>query len=116
MVSKIWGIDMGVHEDTIYSIVQYIEKKRHEFDEQALSDHPIQTPFSRWAIDEIISELKYDMVNYPDEVIKNFMCNMKRYEEVAEPERRMLYQTAYKTAKDLYSYLFESNGKETIPF
>ena len=107
---------MGVHEDTIYLILEYIRKKNREFDEQAMSERPIQTPFSRWAIDEILSEIKYDMTSYPDEVIRNFMRNMKRYEEVAEPERRMLYETAYNTAEDLYSYLFEDNRKESIPF
>jgi len=113
MVPTIWGMTMGVHEDIVYSILEYMNIKNKEFGEQCKLDRPVQTPFSRWAIDEIISELKYDMTNYPDEVIRNFMKNMKRYEEVAEPERRMLYRTAYSTAKDLYSYLF---GKESIPF
>lgn len=108
MVPKLWGMSMGVHEETIFLIVEkYLPRKNREFYAQAMSDHPVQTPFSRWAVDEIISELKYDMTSYPDEIIRNFMQNMKRYEEVAEPERRMLYETAYNTAKDLYSYLFE---------
>ena len=109
MVPQIWGMSMGVNEEIIYSIVEgYMPKKNKEFEEQSKSDRPVQTPFSRWAIDEIVSELKYDMTSYPDEVIRNFMQNMKRYQEVAEPERRMLYETAYNTAKDLYSYLFEN--------
>lgn len=116
MVPKIWGMTMGVHEDIIYSIVEgYIPQKNKEFCEQASLERPVQTPFSRWAVDEIISELKYDMQAYPDEVIQNFMRNMKRYGEVAEPERKMLYETAYNTAKDLYSYLFDK-GKESASF
>lgn len=118
MVPKLWGMSMGVHEDTIYLVLQYTQKKLAEFDAQAISDRPIQTPFSRWALDEIVSELKYDMTSYPDEVIRGFIDNMKRYEEVAEPERRSLYRIARETAIDLYSYLFESGneGKENIPF
>lgn len=107
MVPKLWGMSMGIHEETIYFTLEYLKLKDREFEEQAKSDRPIQTPFSRWAIEEIIGELKYDTTSYPDEVIRNFMRNMKRYEEVAEPERRMLYETAYRTAEDLYSYLFD---------
>lgn len=117
MVPKLWGMSMGVHEETIYLILnEYMPKKDREFDVQVNSDRPVQTPFSRWAVEEIISELKYDIASYPDEVIRNFMSNMKRYEEVAEPERRMLYETAYNTAKDLYSYLFEDGRKESAQF
>ena len=117
MVPKIWGMSMGVHEDIIYLVLEYVQKKNRDFEEQAMSDRPIQVPFSRWAIEEIIGELKFDMESYPDEVIRNFMRNMKKYEDVAEPERRTLYETAYNTAKDLYSYLFEDDKrKESIPF
>ena len=107
------------NEETIYYILEYIHKKGKEIREQALLDPPVQVPFSRWAIDEIIGELKLDCTSYPDEIIRRFINNMRKYEEVAEPERKNLYNTAISTAQDLYSYLFEGENdvrKESIPF
>lgn len=101
------------NEETIYSILEYKQKKEKEFQEQALSDDPQQTPFSQWAVEEIIGELKLDYTRYPDEIVRNFISLMDKYEEVSEPERRPLFRTARETAKDLYSYLFDDkNGKE----
>lgn len=108
-----------MNEDTIYIILQYVQKKGKEIHEQAMLDPPVQVPFSRWAVDEIVSEMKLDCTSYPDEIIRRFISNMRKYEEVAEPERRSLYSTAITTAQDLYSYLFEGENdvrKESIPF
>lgn len=108
------------NEDIIYSIVEgYMPLKNKEFEIQANYDPPVQTPFSRWAVDEIIGELKLYSTAYPDEIIREFIKKMNKYEEVAEPERKLLYRTARTTAEDLYSYLFDKkrdNGKETFPF
>ena len=118
MVQKLWGMTMFNHEDTIYRILEYIQFKNKQWREQYKNTRPVQEPWSRWAVDEIIGELKLDESSYSDEVIKHFIDRMGKYAEVAEPERRSLYQTAQATAQDLYSYLFstKTDGKETIPF
>lgn len=119
MESKIWGMTMFAHEDTIYRILEYIQWKERERNEQAMRSRPIQEPWSRWAVDEIIGELKLDESSYSEEIIRRFINNMGKYAEVAEPERRQLYEIAKTTAEDLYSYLFgetKGTGKETIPF
>ena len=110
MVPKIWGM-MMFHEDTIYLILEYIDKKDKEATNAIMSDNPVQMPFSRWAVYEIIGELKMDYTSYPDEIVRRFINLMKKYEEVAEPERKALFRTAIATAEDLYSYLF-GEGKE----
>lgn len=97
------------HEDTIYRILEYIKVKDDEWKHQLEDLHPVQEPWSRWAIDEIIGELKLNEHNYSNEVIRGFIHNMDKYAEVAEPERKALYLTAKTTAEDLYLYLF---GKE----
>lgn len=107
------------HEDIIYRILTYIQLKERLWKEQAKESRPVQEPWSRWAVDEIIGELKLDESSYSDEVIRRFINNMGKYAEVAEPERRQLYEIAKITAEDLYSYLFaetKGTGKESIPF
>lgn len=119
MEPKFWGMTMFAHEDTIYRILEYIQWKERERNEQAMRSRPIQEPWSRWAVDEIIGELKLDESSYSEEVIRRFINNMGKYAEVAEPERRQLYEIAKTTAEDLYSYLFaetKGTGKESIPF
>ena len=111
MVPKIWGMTM-FNEETIYSILEYIDKRDQEATDAVMSDNPVQVPFSRWAVYEIIGELKMDYTSYPDEVVRRFINLMKKYEEVAEPERKALFRTAKATAEDLYSYLF-GDRKET---
>lgn len=119
MVPKLWGVSVFNHEDTIYRILEYIRWKERERNEQAMRSRPVQEPWSRWAVDEIIGELKLDESSYSDEVIRHFIDNMRKYSEVAEPERKQLYNIAKMTAEDLYSFLFGENkgtGKESIPF
>lgn len=119
MEPKLWGMTMFAHEDTIYRILEYIQWKERERNEQVMRSRPIQEPWSRWAVDEIIGELKLDESSYSEEIIRRFINNMGKYAEVAEPERRQLYEIAKKTAEDLYSYLFaetKGTGKESIPF
>ena len=119
MEPKFWGMSVFNHEDTIYRILEYIQWKERLWNEQAMQSRPVQEPWSRWAVDEIIGELKLDEGSYADEVIRRFINNMNKYAEVAEPERRQLYEIAKITAEDLYSYLFgetKGTGKESIPF
>ena len=119
MVPKLWGMSVFNHEDIIYRILEYIQWKERERIEQSRRSRPVQEPWSRWAVDEIIGELKLDESSYSDEVIRHFISNMAKYAEVAEPERRQLYEIAKATAEDLYSYLFvdsKGTGKESIPF
>lgn len=104
-----YEVKMYGHEDTIYRILEYIKLKDDEWKHQLEDLHPVQEPWSRWAIDEIIGELKLNEYNYSNEVIRGFIHNMDKYAEVAEPERKALYLTAKTTAEDLYLYLF---GKE----
>lgn len=107
------------NEEIIYLILEYIRKRNEAWAERANSERPVQEPWSRWAVDEIIGELKLDQTSYPDEIVRRFIQRMAKYAEVAEPERRVLYVTAQHTAEDLYSYLFgegNQNRKEKLPF
>ena len=107
------------NEEIIYLILEYIRKKNEAWTEKSKLDRPVQEPWSRWAVDEIIGELKLDQTSYPDEIIRRFIQRMGKYAEVAEPERKPLYITAQHTAEDLYSYLFSEENKtrkENIPF
>lgn len=118
MEPKLWGMNMGVNEETIYMITQYMEHRHEVEHEEAFMNPPVQSPFSMWAIEEIIDYLREDYTSYPDEVIRKFISLMDKYEAAAEPERKSLFRIAKNTAKDLYSYLFEGNNvvKESIPF
>ena len=117
MVPELWGMKMFNHEDIIYRILEYIQVKNKEWAKQAESARPIQQPWSRWAVDEIIGELKLDESSYADEVVRRFIVRMQQYEDVAEPERKSLYRTAKSTVEELYSYLFgEKHEKENTPF
>lgn len=117
MVPELWGMKMFCHEDTIYRIVEYTQFKNREWAEQAKNERPIQQPWSRWAIDEVIGELKLDESSYANEIVQRFISRMRQYEDVAEPERKALYRTARNTVEELYSYLFgEKHEKENIPF
>lgn len=115
---KLLGMDMGVHEETIFMILQYLERRNDVEYEEAHMNPPVQTPFSRWAINTIIGELKEDWTSYPDEIIRRFISLMDKYEEAAEPERKLLFQIARETAEGLYSYLFSCDNtvKESTPF
>jgi len=105
------------NEETIYQILNYIRKKENDWSKQFSESRPVQEPWSRWAVDEIISQLKLDNTSYPDEIVRHFISLMKKYEEVAEPERKSLFRIAKNTAEELYSYLFgEKHEKENIPF
>jgi hypothetical protein len=107
------------NEEIIYLILEYIRKHNDAWVEHTRTERPVQEPWSRWAVDEIIGELKLDQTSYPDEIVRRFIQRMAKYAEVAEPERRVLYATAKHTAEDLYSYLFgeeNRNRKEKIPF
>lgn len=107
------------NEEIIYLILEYVRKRNDEWEKQANSERPIQEPWSRWAVDEIIGELKLDQTSYPDEIVRRFIQRMGKYADVAEPERRSLYTTAQRTAESLYSYLFSeenSSRKEELPF
>ena len=107
------------NEEIIYLILEYIRKHNDAWEAHARNNRPVQEPWSRWAIDEIIGELKLDQTSYPDEIVRRFIQRMAKYAEVSEPERRVLYTTAQHTAEDLYSYLFgeeNRNRKEKIPF
>jgi hypothetical protein len=119
MVQKLWGMTVFNHEDTIYRILEYIQSKKEETIVKNKTSRPVQEPWSRWAVDEIIGELKLNENCYADEIIREFINRMGKYAEFAEPERKSLYQTAQATAQDLYSCLFpisDTDGKETIPF
>lgn len=119
MVPTLWGMSMYNHEDTIYRILTYIQEKNEAWLAKAKVSRPVQDPWSNWAVYEIIGELKMDEGSYADEVIRRFINLMTKYEEVAEPERKMLFRTAKTTAEDLYSYLFgdgQVEGKEKLPF
>lgn len=95
-----------MNDDIIYMIHDYVKRKENE---RLYKDRPIQCPFSRWAIDEIIYELQMDCTSYPDEILRKYIHLMDLYEDVAEVERKMLFRTARDTISDLYSYLFERN-------
>jgi len=72
------------------------------------SNRPKQKPFSKWAVDEIIEQLLNDFERYPDEIIRDFISLMKKYEYAADNDRKILYKTAGDTAKEIYTYLFDS--------
>lgn len=119
MVPKLWGMNMYAHEDTIYRILEYIQLKNSEWEKRNKDERPVQDPWSNWAVYEIIGELKLDESSYANEIIQRFIDLMGKYEQFAEPERKMIYRTARSTAQELYSYLFETKRetrKETIPF
>ncbi len=115
---KLWGISMGVHEEIIFQIVHYLELRRDVEYEEAHMNPPVQSPFSRWAVNAIIDELKEDETSYPDEIVRRFISLMQKYEDAAEPERKRLFQIARETAENLYSYLFscERTIEEDTPF
>lgn len=119
MVATLWGMSMYAHEDTIYRILEYVQVKNDEWVRNAQKSRPVQDPWSNWAVYEIIGELKMDEQSYSCEVIDRFINLMKKYEEVAEPERKTLFRTARATAEELYLYLFgphDDNRKENVPF
>lgn len=118
MVPTLWGMTVYNHEDTIYLILEYVQKKEAAMLAENQKRRAVQEPWSSWAVYEIIGELKMDENSYADEVVRRFIRLMDQYEEVAEPERKTLFRTAKATAEDLYSYLFEEGNKrkETIPF
>lgn len=93
-----------MNEDIICQIHDYI---KHKDDDIPLSARPVQRPFSLWAVNEIIFDLKTNYTSYPDEIIRNFIHLMDIYEDAAEIERKKLFQIARDTAKGICSYLFE---------
>lgn len=94
-----------MNEDIIYRIQEYVSARgRADVFE---NERPVQRPFSIWAVDEIIYDLRTNYMLLPDEIIRNYISLMQTYEEYAEVERKTLYRTARETAAELYSYLFE---------
>lgn len=96
---------VNMNEDIIYRIHEYVSKRgRSDIFE---NERPVQRPFSMWAVDELICELRTTYDRFPDEIIRNYISLMNTYEEYAEVERKVLYRTARETAKEIYAYLFE---------
>jgi hypothetical protein len=94
-----------MNEDTIYRIREYVANRGYK--DVFENERPVQRPFSAWTVDELIYELKTNYELYPNEIIRNYIALMRKYEEYAEIERKNLYKTAGDTAKEIYSYLFE---------
>lgn len=93
-----------MNDDIIFLIREYVSHKEQE----AMSKNPPeQIPFSRWAIEEVIYELKTNYELYPDDILRKYMRLMDIYEESAEIERKMLYRTAKNTIKELFEFLFD---------
>lgn len=98
--------------DQIIELVERYAQTRES--EKYSGDRPLQRPFSRWAIDEIVWNLKTDDTNYADDIIRNFISLMRTYRDAAEVERKKLFETAIDTAEDLYSFLFDEKKGESI--
>lgn len=94
-------------EDIIFVVQDFVQLRENAIYQQRMKGRPVQRPWSKWAIEEILWELRQDETRYPDEVIRNFISLMDKYEEIAEPGRKELYRVAGNTARDLYSYVFE---------
>lgn len=100
--------ELGINAPILLDIDKYVQSRESN---KYSGDRPIQKPFSRWAIEEIVWNLQMDNSGYADDIIRHFISLMKMYKDAAEVERKMLYQTAIDTAEDLYSYLFERKGE-----
>lgn len=94
-----------MNEDIIYRIQEYVTARGHA--DIFENERPIQRPFSMWAVDEIIYDLRTNYTLFPDEIIRNYISLMRTYEEYAEVERKTLYRTAMETTAEIYAYLFE---------
>ena len=93
-----------MNEDIIYLVQEFVTQKERE---AAAKDPPEQPPLSRWAIEEIIYELKTNYDSYPDDILRRYMRLMDIYEGAAEIERKMLFRTAKTTINELFYFLFE---------